>query len=119
MRKLEAIGDRDESLYDSVVREKMGDPIFYLFVRPTAGYAMPDEYGMDDEENRLIKTALQEYIKGALALAPTVGLNTFHERLAAFQVEEAHTERGNFYDDFFGWSNPDVFDESGNVIRQR
>jgi hypothetical protein len=119
MRKLEVVGDRDESLYDSVVREKMGNPIFYLFVKPTAGYVMPDNYGVSEGEDRLIKAALREYVEGALALAPQLGLNTFHERLAAFQQEEARTEGGNYYDDFFGWSDPAVFDESGNVIRQR
>ncbi len=119
MRKLEIVGDRDESLYDSVVREKMGDPIFNLFIKPTAGYVMPDYYGVSEEEDRLIKAALREYIDGALALAATLGLDTFHKRLAAFQIGEARTERGNYYDDFFGWSNPAVFDESGNVIRGR
>ena len=118
MRQLEAVGDRDESLYDTVVREKMGDPIFNLFVKPKPGYVMPDDYGMGDEDNRAIKAALRQYVDGALALAPALGLDTFHERLAAFQNEDAHTEQTNYYDDFFGWSNPDVFDEVGNAIRR-
>lgn len=119
MRKLEAVGDRDESLYDSVVREKMGDPIFYLFVKPKPGYVMPDYFGVSEEEDRLIKAALWEYIEGAVALALALGLDTFHKRLAAFQQEDTRTERGNYFDDFFGWSDPAVFDESGQVIRRR
>ena len=118
MRLLEAIGDRDESLYDTVVREKMGDPIFYLFVKPKPDYAMPDDYGMSNEDNRAIKTALKEYIEGALALAPKLGLDTFHKRLAAFQNGEVRTEQTNYFDDFFGWSNPELFDEAGNVIQR-
>ncbi len=117
MRRLEAVGDHDESLYDTVVREKMGDPIFYLFVKPKSGYVMPDDYGMSDEDNGVIKAALQEYIAGALTLAPALGLDTFHMRLAAFQNSAVRTEQTNYYDDFFGWSNPKLFDEAGNVIR--
>jgi hypothetical protein len=118
MRRLEAIGDRDESLYDTVVREKMGDPVFHLFIKPKAGYLMPDDYGMSDEDNRAIKAALCEYIDRALTLAPKVGLDTFHKRLAAFQDLEVRTEQANYYDDFFGWSNPEQFDCEGNVIRR-
>jgi hypothetical protein len=118
MRLLEAVGDRDESLYDTLVREKMGEPIFYLFVKPKPEYVMPDDYGMSDDDSRAIKTALKEYIEGALVLAPKLGLETFHKRLAAFQNGEVCTEQKNYCDDFFGWSNPELFDEAGNVIRR-
>jgi hypothetical protein len=116
MRRLEAVGNLDESLYDTVVREKMSDPIFFLFLKPTAGYVMPDDYGMCDEDNRLIKAALQQYIDGALAFSSAIGLGTFHMRLAAFQGENVRTEQSNYFDDFFGWYNPASFDEEGNVI---
>lgn len=118
MWRLETVGNRDESLYDTVVREAMGDPIFYLFVKPTPGYAMPDDYGMSGDDNRAIKAALRDYIEGALSLAPSLGLDTFHKRLAAFQNGEVCTG-ANYYDDFFGWSDPKVFDEAGNVVRRR
>ena len=113
--RLEAVGERDESLFDTVVRERMGDPIFYGFIKPEPGYVLPDEYGMPDEENRLIKAALGAYIEGARSLAPALGLESFHERLAAFQNLAVRTEQKNDYDDFFGWMNPDSFDEAGNV----
>lgn len=118
MCQLEAVGNRDESLYDTVVREKMGDPIFYMFIKPKPDYIMPDDYGMSEEENQVIKAAIQKYIKGALVLATALGLDTFHKRLAAFQNGKVRTEQKNDYDDFFGWSNPELFDEAGNVIRQ-
>jgi hypothetical protein len=113
--RLEAVGERDESLYDTVVREKMGDPIFYGFIKPEPGYVLPDDYAMPDEENRLIKVALKAYIEGARALATALGLNSFHKRLASFQNLAVRTEQKNDYDDFFGWMNPDLFDEAGNV----
>ena len=83
--RLETVGERDESLFDTVVREKMGDQIFYGFIKPQPGYVLPDDYGMPDEENRLIKTALQAFIEGAKSLVPALGLDSFHKRLAAFQ----------------------------------
>ena len=114
--RLEAIGDRDESLFDTVVRERMGDAVFFGFIKPRLGFVLPDDYGMPEEANRAIKAALGAYIEAARALAPAAGLDTFHKRLAAFQNAEVRTaEHKNDFDDFFGWSNPQLFDEAGNV----
>jgi hypothetical protein len=113
--RLETVGERDESLFDTVVREKIGDPIFYGFIKPKSGYVLPDEYGMTDAENRLIKAALQAFIEGATSLVSAQDLDSFHKRLAAFQNLAVRTKQKNDYDDFFGWMNPDAFDEAGNV----
>ncbi len=117
LRKLETIGDRDDSLFDSTVRMAMSDAIFFLFIRPKPGYRLPDDYGLPDESNRAIRDALGAYIDGALALAPALGLDTVHKRLAAFQNGEVHTEQEMFsYVDFFGHCNPKQFDDGGNTI---
>ena len=118
MNRLELIGDRDESLYDSEVREAMGAPVFFLFIKPEPGYLTPDEYGMSDDDNRLIKAALLEYIERASNLSSAIGLKTFHQRLAAFQNGEIRSQGKNYFDDFFGWMNPAHFDEDGKVIPQ-
>lgn len=105
--RLGAVGDRDESLFDTVVWERMGNAISFGFIKPRSGFALPDDYGMPDEENRAIKAAIGAYIEGARALARAAGLDTFHERLAAFQNSAVRTaEQKKDYDDFFGWSNP-------------
>ena len=62
--RLEAVGERDGFLFDTEVRERLGDPIFYGFIKPEPGYVPPDDYGMADEENRFIKAALLAYIEG-------------------------------------------------------
>ena len=111
----EAVSERDESLFDTVVRQKMGAPIFSGFIKLEPGYVLPNDYAMPDEENRLIKAALKTYIEGARSLAPALGLDSFHERMAAFQNLVVGTEQKNDSDDFFGWMNPDLFDEAGNV----
>jgi hypothetical protein len=118
LERLEAIGERDESLYDTVVREKMGNAVFFGFVKPQPGFVLPDDYGMDEEENRAIKAALGAYIEGAKSKAPAAGLDTFHKRLAAFQNSSIRTiKQKEDFDDFFGWSNPELFDEAGTVTR--
>jgi hypothetical protein len=70
---------------------------------------------MPDAENRLIKAALQAFIEGATSLVSAQDLDSFHKRLAAFQNLAVRTKQKNDYDDFFGWMNPDAFDEAGNV----
>lgn len=116
--RLQAIGDRNESLYDTAVREVMGDVIFYGFLKPSPGYALPDDYGMMDDENKLIKTALESYLERANELAPALGLDTFRKRLAAFQDLPITSSQGNDCEDFFGWNDPDDYDESGNFFRR-
>jgi hypothetical protein len=115
LRRLEAVADRDESLFDTYVREKMNDAVFCAFLKPTPGYVLPDDYGMPEEENRLIKEALQQYTEAARILAPALGIDTFHKRLEAFQNLDVGTEK-NTYDDFFGSCPPSQFDSDGNVI---
>lgn len=116
--RLQTIGDRDESLYDTAVREVMGDAIFYGFLKPSPGYALPDDYGMPEDKNKLIKAALQSYIKRANDLAPALELDTFHKRLEAFQDLSIVSSQGIDYDEFFGWTDPDAYDDSGNFIRR-
>lgn len=117
---LEAIGERDESLFDTYVRERMGMAVFLGFIKAEEGYVLPDHYGMSDEDNQEIKAALAAYIEGARELAPKLGINTFHKRLAAFQNDEVRTqdrERWNDYEEFVGWADPKLFDQNGNVIK--
>jgi len=105
-----------KSIYDTVVRENMGNAIFFGFIKVEPGFVMPDDYGMPDEANQAIKAALGTYIEGARALTTAAGLDTFHKRLAAFQNSAVRTaEQKNDFDEFFGWSNPELFDETGNV----
>src|SRR5262249_2078278 len=116
--QLEAVGDRDESLYDTVVRQKMRNAVFFGFIKPRPGFVLPDDYGTPEAENRAIRVALEAYIDGARALATTMGLDTFHKRLAAFQISAIQTaEQKNDYEEFVGWSDPALFDEAGNVTR--
>lgn len=116
---LDDVGETHQEIYDTVCRERMGDAIFQMFIKQNADYRLPDDFGLHTEDANLrTKEALASYIHKATDLAMRLGLVGFHARLAAFQNESIESTRlRNFYDDFFGSSNPADFDQDGNVIR--
>jgi hypothetical protein len=115
LARLEAVADRDQSVYDTAVRDALIDPIFYLFLKPTPGYELPAEYGVSESADAQIRHAIDEFIQEAMKVSPSIGLDTFHKRLAAFQDERLTTGR-NTVEDFFGWCDPAAFDETGELI---
>ena len=72
------------------------------------------------EGNRLVRQALAKYINAAKRAAKAAGLNTFHQRLAAFQnyTVKTSSQYEYSYDFFFGWMNPEDFDEDGDVVHR-
>lgn len=117
LNQLAAVGEQHRELYDSVVRQAMSNAVFQGFLRPLPGYVLPDEFGMKTADgNRRVREALATYIAGAWPAARGAGLTTFHQRLAAFQDSAVRTVRKRDYESFFGWANPDDFDEAGKVI---
>ncbi|MEM7455420.1 MAG: hypothetical protein AAF456_13800 [Planctomycetota bacterium] len=117
---LESIGDQHEELYDSEVREQIGVAVMEGFVRAINGYHVPTDLGVlvpgIDAEVRVL---LVRYIDAANAEAAKTGLTRFHDRLAAFQDPAVRTERGKDYDDFFGHTPPDYYDDHGDVLWDR
>jgi hypothetical protein len=115
LNRLEAIGVTNDEIYDTECRDRMGDAIFDGFIRPMANFSLPLDFGLrDTSANDAVRVALAEYINKALVLAPTVGVSTFHERLNAFQDGEVKSDaEGTYFDDFFGFSKPEAFDEAG------
>jgi hypothetical protein len=65
-----------------------------------------------------VRSALAEYLQKANTLASNLHLNTFHQRLAAFQDDSVRTpgREWNDFDEFFGTTNPDWYDHEGNVV---
>jgi hypothetical protein len=91
--------------------------IFWGFLRPKAGYELPDEFGLyTDAPNGIVREALADYISAAVALAPTIGLMNFQQRLAAFQDCSVVTENGTTYDEFFGVQSPSLYDLDGKWL---
>lgn len=116
---LRVVGQTHEEIYDTVCREKMSEPIFHLFLSPNPNYLPPDDYGLyEPSANVTVKAALLSYCSAANALATDLNMNTFHDRLAAFQNSDLSSDvEQNYYDDFFGWMNPEDFHPDGSVIR--
>ena len=115
LNRLEAIGATNDEIYDTECRVRMGDAIFDGFIRPVANFNLPVDFGLrGTSANDAVRVALAEYIDKASWLAPTVGASTFHERLNAFQDGAVKSDvEGTYFDDFFGFSKPDAFDEAG------
>lgn len=113
------IGEFPE-LEDTDVRERMSKGIFFGFLKPGSGYELPADFGMFSEEgNRQVRQALEKYVGEARQHAVELGLDTFQARLAAFQDNEVESAEGNFFDDYFGWADPDDYDVNGNVLSGR
>jgi hypothetical protein len=122
LSRLEGLGESHEELYDSEVRERMGDAIMEGYVRRTPGYEVPARFGMFTEAaDAEVREALAAYMKSANTLADEVGLASFHARLATFQNSEVSTSSAIsvYYDDLFGHTPPDWYDEAGTILWDR
>lgn len=119
LENMELIGQHNEELFDSEVRERMGNAIMNGFVRAKAGYQVPQDLGMfSDEANYAVRSAIQSYVDEASSAAASLGIVKFHDRLAAFQNREVRTEQTKSdYDEFFGHTPPEFYNEHGVVMR--
>ncbi len=117
LNRLDAVQETNEELSDSECRDQMSRAIHHAFLVPDPNYVLPDEFGLyTDEGNRAVKAALAAYIREANAKCAELGIHKFHDRLAAFQAEDVvsdHPDEPTYNDDYFGWANPQDFDESG------
>ncbi len=122
LRRLELLGDAHGELYDSEAREQIGDIVMDGFVRRKQGFTVPDRLGMlSDAADLELRKALISYIDEANKKAEEIGLSSFHERLAAFQNRAVRTNPAIDvgYEELFGHTPPEWYDEFGNVIWDR
>jgi hypothetical protein len=116
--RLDLIGSEHEELFDSDVRESMGDAIMEGFVRHRADYEVPDDFGMFSRKgNEAVRSAIPEFVTTANQRAQLLHQDTFHVRLSAVQDRSVRSDDGTDYDDFLGHSPPEFYDEAGNVTR--
>lgn len=119
LHRLEAVGDEHEEVFDSAVREALDDAVLRGFIEPQSGYTLPGEFAMVSARgNTRVREVLAWFLPAARSAAGRAGLDTVPKRLRAFQNLEVRTARHNDFNDFFGWSDPESFDESGTVIRR-
>jgi hypothetical protein len=119
---LESLGNHYDELYDSEVREAMGEVIMQGFVRCIEEYEIPAQFGMfTPNAEKSVRDSIASYIDSANRTAEECGLNCFHDRLNAFQNSDVRVNRAvNVdYEELFGHTPPDWYDEGGNVIWDR
>jgi hypothetical protein len=115
--RLDAIAKLHEEVGDTDVREAMSDAVFDGFLRPVAGFVLPNRYAMFSEDgDRLVGQALAGFLPAANRSAAESGLSSFHQRLSAFQDGTVQSADGSYYDDYFGWANPEDYDASSTVV---
>ena len=116
LNKLEAIGHEHEEIYDSEVRDQMREAVHDGFLDLVPDYKLPDTFGLvSDKGNHFVREALSSYIEAAKSKAQELGL-TFKQRLNAFQSTDVITSTGTTADEFFGYTPPGMFAESGEWL---
>lgn len=113
------IGSDHAELYDTEVREQLGNAIMEGFVRANSDFGIPNDFGMySSDANLRVKTAIAKYVSDASAEARALGIESFQDRLAAFQDRDVQLSvPGMDYEEFFGHTPPEFYDQFGNVVR--
>ena len=90
---LDAVGEEHEEIYDTECREMMGEPIFNLFIKPTEGYQMPDDFGLySSKANQQVRLALARYIDAATDCARQEGLTLTQLEALRLVLEKEEAE---------------------------
>jgi hypothetical protein len=118
LERLVVIAQTHPEVEGEAVEERFDDAVHHGFLIPTPGYRLPDTFDMDSPEgDRAVREVWEWFLPAATAAAASEGLDTFHKRLAAFQnLDVTVGPQRMCYNDFFGWTNPERYDEYGNVI---
>jgi hypothetical protein len=103
--RLDGIFEEHEELGDTAVRQFMYEAVHRSFIDPQPGYELPDDFGMFSEEgNGEVRAALKTFLAHPEVAATATQLTTPKERLDAFQDSGVESAEGNFYDEYFGYS---------------
>jgi hypothetical protein len=114
LQQLDEIQEEYEGLGDTNVRDHMAKDIWRGFLVPTTGFKPSGEYGLKPAANKKIAKAIAAFCKAAKTAARKQGLNTFQQRVAAFQDPSVRTASGADYNDFFGQISPKAYNQHGN-----
>jgi hypothetical protein len=117
LNRLQEIESDHNEICDTACRSAMASAVFNTSLSPKDGYRFPHDFGLTEPHgNQAVREALKRYASAARELAPTVGVRTFQQRLAAFQDSSVCTEDGATYDDFFGSYSVAMCTEDGEWL---
>ena len=103
LNDLSDIGGDHCEVEDTDVREQMYAAVFHGFIQQTPGYALPDFFGMfEDEGNQRVKDALSRFLVDAVGEARKLALASPAQRFRAFENGSIISDSGQPFDDFFG-----------------
>ena len=117
LNALDTIEEKHKEITDTVVRERMRDAIKNSVFAPVASYALLDEFGIyEDEGDAQLKAAVTRFIADANPECEETDVNTYDERLFAFQEGSTESEKGNGYDEYFSHDSSldHLYDNLGN-----
>lgn len=116
LQSLEAIGEANDEIGDTECRDRMRAAVHAGFLNPVLGFRLPASFGLNGRKaNQSVRKALAHYIEAARAKADELGM-TFHDRLKAFQNHRITTEDGASSSEFFGYSPPEIWSASGELL---
>lgn len=99
---LEELSSDNKEIFDTDVREEMGEAIHFGFIAPKKKYELPESFEMySDEANEAIRTILGDFLKESCVIATDQEWDE-KRRLDEFQTLSVATKSGRSYDDFFG-----------------
>jgi hypothetical protein len=100
---MEAIGNDHEEIFDTDVRERVGDVIERSLVTQIDTVSVPADLGMfSDDGNEQLRSVLERYLTDATQIAGALGLDESARRSAVWDEEAASTS-GLSVDEFLGW----------------
>ena len=104
---LDVVASTHEEVGDTVVRERMSEVVQDFFIEPRPGATWPETYGMRQPVgDALVAAALRRFVADASSTCARHPRCSAADRLAMFQSEDVESERGSFFDDYFGYQPP-------------
>ena len=103
LNRLDSIGEQDNDITDTDVREVLVGAIYNGYFVQTPGYVLPEDYSLFKVKgcNQMVRDALAEFIDAAAASGPADP----HERFAQFQDEGVTSDGGHDFNWYFATSD--------------
>lgn len=112
---LDQVAAESEEIFDSDCRQEMGEAVMEAFVRANGVEVIPKKFGiLNDDACVVVHEAIACFAMESLKL---LGSQSFKDRLESLQDTSVQSDDGNDYEEYFGRTPSEFYDEDGNVLR--